>query len=252
MAPTTYFLYNSFNLPYQQTTPNWVKFYSAFLPWGGFHTFSKLIQTSSTCQSDQFSLGERKEGWLFGRADAGGQSKNLANPSKPLASGGKNLVNLAMITGGRAKKGLPSAKYYSSPPQVLLLALHTACVTLSSHTEDLVSPLIFLSIFFLKSFLDNCFVWRTQCHDLGKGEAIFCNENIWEMVEANVIRPAASRLLGMAEHINEVFLSTWKVLVHNVRLCIYLCVCIFEATACLPIWGCFAWRTPTPPDWHQA
>ena len=154
--------YLSFNLPYQQTTQNWVKFYPAFLPWGGFHTFSKLIQTSSTCQSDQFSLGERKEGWLFGRlADGGGQSKNLANPSKLLASGGKNLVNLAMITAGRAKKGSASAKYYSSPSEVLLLALYTACVTrqntLSSHTEAtedlLISPLIFLSIFPPKAFL---------------------------------------------------------------------------------------------------
>lgn len=154
--------YLSFNLPYQQTPQNWVKFYPAFLPWGGFHTFSKLIQTSSTCQSNQFSLGERKDGWLFGRlADRGGQSKNLANPSKLLASGGKNLVNLAMITAGRAKKGSASAKYYSSPSEVLLLALYTACVTLqntvSSHTEAtedlLISPLIFLSIFPPKAFL---------------------------------------------------------------------------------------------------
>ena len=62
--------------------------------------------------------------------DRSGQSKNLANPSKVLASGGKNLVNLAMITAGRAKKGSASAKYYSSPAEVLLLAaLYTACVT---------------------------------------------------------------------------------------------------------------------------
>ena len=133
--------YLSFNLPYQQTPQNWVKFYPAFLPWGGFHTFSKLIQTSSTCQSNQFSLGERKDGWLFGRlADRGGQSKNLANPSKLLASGGKNLVNLAMITAGgqRMVRLVPSIIL---PPQKYFCWLYTLpashCKTQSHPTPRL-------------------------------------------------------------------------------------------------------------------
>ena len=99
--------------------------------------------------------GERKD-WR--------ESKNLANPSKLLASGGKNLVNLAMITARTAKKGSASAKYYSSAAEVPLLALYTACVTvwgqntLSSHTEAtkedlLICSLRFLSIFPPKAFL---------------------------------------------------------------------------------------------------